>query len=55
MVPECSLAALAFGDSFKTKKETDLLIYDLGAGKLDVSLFCFDDEIYEVKSLSGDL
>ncbi|KAM3141519.1 hypothetical protein pb186bvf_006383 [Paramecium bursaria] len=55
LVPECSLAALAFGNIYKTKQETNIMIYDIGAGKLDVSLFCFDEEIYEVKQLTGDL
>ena len=47
-------AAMAFGVEKRIGGETNVFIFDLGGGTLDVSVLTIEDGIFEVKSVSGD-
>merc|ERR1719412_2219735 len=56
IINEPTAAAIAYGLDKKNqqKKETNVLIFDLGGGTFDVSILSIDDGIFEVKSTRGD-
>merc|ERR1711899_294418 len=56
IINEPTAAAIAYGLDKKNqqKKETNVLIFDLGGGTFDVSILSIDDGIFEVKSTAGD-
>ncbi|KAJ8902648.1 hypothetical protein NDN08_005968 [Rhodosorus marinus] len=55
IINEPTAAAIAYGlEASKGKKETNVLIFDLGGGTFDVSLLTIDDGIFEVKATAGD-
>ncbi len=53
IINEPTAAALAFGLD-KQDKESKILVFDLGAGTLDVTIMELGDGVFEVKSTSGD-
>ncbi|MFZ5559543.1 MAG: molecular chaperone DnaK, partial [Patescibacteria group bacterium] len=54
LVNEPTAACLAYGlDKFK-KKDQQVLIFDFGAGTLDVTIMNFGQGVFEVRSTSGD-
>ncbi len=53
IINEPTSAALAYGLD-KSKKETTILIYDLGGGTFDVSVLTIEDGIFQVLSTNGD-
>ncbi len=53
IVNEPTAASLAFGLD-RQDKEAKILVFDLGAGTLDVTIMEFGDGVFEVKSTSGD-
>lgn len=55
IINEPTAATLAYGlDKDTSKKERNVLVYDLGGGTLDVSILNIDDGVFEVKATSGD-
>ena len=52
LIKEPSAAALAYKIEKDIKGERNVLFFDLGGGKLDVSIFTFEDGILEAKSVS---
>merc|ERR1712045_969931 len=56
IINEPTAAAIAYGldKKNKQKKESNVLIFDLGGGTFDVSILSIDDGIFEVKSTAGD-
>jgi len=57
IINEPTAAAIAYGlDRHVTqgKKESNILIFDLGGGTFDVSLLTLDEGIFEVKATAGD-
>ena len=54
IINEPTAAALAYGFQDKSKKEKNILIYDLGGGTFDVSVVMTDGEVFEVKSTHGN-
>ena len=56
VINEPTAAALAFEDlsGKKFAKEHNILVFDLGGGTFDVSILEVDEEMYQVKSTSGD-
>ena len=53
IINEPTAAALAYGLD-KQDKEAKILVFDLGAGTLDVTIMELGDGIFQVKSTSGD-
>ena len=54
LVNEPTAACLAYGlDKFK-KKDQQVLVFDFGAGTLDVTIMNFGQGVFEVRSTSGD-
>jgi len=53
IINEPTAAALAFGLD-RQDKDSKILVFDLGAGTLDVTLMELGDGVFEVKSTSGD-
>jgi len=54
LVNEPTAACLAYGlDKFK-EKDQQVLVFDFGAGTLDVTIMNFGQGVFEVKSTSGD-
>lgn len=53
IVNEPTAAALAYGLD-KSKKNHTILVFDLGGGTFDVSILEIGEDIFEVKSTSGD-
>lgn len=53
IVNEPTAAALAYGLG-KTGKEQTIAVYDLGGGTFDISILDLGDNVFEVKSTSGD-
>jgi molecular chaperone DnaK (HSP70) len=52
---EPTAAAIAYGLEYKVHdKETNILVYDLGGGTLDVSLLTIDSGIFEVIASTGN-
>ncbi|XP_074267703.1 heat shock cognate 70 kDa protein 2-like [Silene latifolia] len=56
IINEPTAAAMAYGlDKIKTSTgEKNVLVFDLGGGTLDVTLFTIDYGIFEVKATAGD-
>lgn len=52
VINEPTAAAFAYG--LDKKGETNVLVFDLGGGSLDVTLLTIDDGIFEVKATAGD-
>lgn len=52
MINEPTAAALAYGLS--TKANETILVFDLGGGKLDVSVLDISDDLFEVRATAGD-
>jgi len=50
---EPTAAAIAYGLD-KKKKESNILVFDLGGGTFDVSILTIDDTVFEVISTTGD-
>ncbi|MEK6915064.1 MAG: molecular chaperone DnaK [Nanoarchaeota archaeon] len=53
IINEPTSAALAYGLD-KQDKDSKILVFDLGAGTLDVTIMELGDGVFEVKSTSGD-
>lgn len=54
LVNEPTAAALAYGLDKVKEKNQQVLIFDLGAGTLDVTIMDFGGGVFEVRSTSGD-
>jgi L1 cell adhesion molecule like protein len=53
IINEPTAAAIAYGLQKNVRKETNVLVFDLGGGTADVSVLSIEDGIFEVKSTSG--
>ena len=53
IVNESTVAALSFGFEKKID-ESKILIFDFGAGNLNISLLALDDDLYEVIAMNGN-
>lgn len=53
IINEPTAASLAYGID-KAEKEHDIMVFDFGAGTLDVTIMEFGEGVFEVKSTSGD-
>ena len=53
LVNEPTAASLAYGLD-KKDKTFNILVFDFGGGTLDVTVMHYEDEVFEVKSTSGD-
>jgi heat shock protein 1/8 len=51
---EPTAAAIAYGLDRTSKKEENVLVFDLGGGTFDVTLLTIDNGVFEVKATSGD-
>ena len=51
---EPTAAAIAYGLDRSTKKEENILVFDLGGGTFDVTLLTIDEGVFEVKATAGD-
>ncbi|XP_022098472.1 heat shock cognate 71 kDa protein-like [Acanthaster planci] len=54
LINEPTAAALAYGLDKKVNSERNILIFDLGGGKLDVSVLAIEEGVFEVKSSHGN-
>lgn len=54
LINEPSAAAIAYGFDKNFEEERNVLVFDLGAGMLDVSVLTIDDNVFEVRSTSGN-
>lgn len=54
IINEPTAAAIAYGLDKKSKKEQNVLVFDLGGGTFDVSILTIDDGVFEVMSTAGD-
>jgi heat shock protein 1/8 len=54
IINEPTAAAIAYGLNQGKKKETNVLIFDLGGGTFDTSILTIDDGVFEVKATAGD-
>ena len=54
LVNEPTAASLAYGLDKVQKKDQQVLIFDFGAGTLDVTIMNFGQGVFEVRSTSGD-
>ncbi|MBL7053991.1 molecular chaperone DnaK [Patescibacteria group bacterium] len=54
LVNEPTAASLAYGLDKAKEKDQQVLVFDFGAGTLDVTIMNFGDGVFEVKSTSGD-
>ena len=54
IINEPTAAAIAYGLDNMTKKEKNILIFDLGGGTFDVSILSLENGVFEVKSTAGD-
>ena len=52
IINEPTAAALAYG--LKSKKDEQIVVFDLGGGTFDVSILELGDGVFEVKSTNGD-
>lgn len=50
---ELSVAAIAYGLDRKSPGQRDIIIFDLGAGTVDVTLLSIEEGIFEVKATAG--
>ncbi len=53
LVNEPTAASMAYGID-KSKQEHKILVFDFGGGTLDVTIMEFGEDVFEVKSTSGD-
>merc|ERR1712121_409313 len=53
IINEPTAAAIAYGLD-KKHKDTNIIVYDLGGGTLDVSLLTLDEGVFEVVATNGD-
>jgi molecular chaperone DnaK (HSP70) len=51
---EPTAAAIAYGLDRSSKKEENILVFDLGGGTFDVTLLTIDNGVFEVKATAGD-
>jgi molecular chaperone DnaK (HSP70) len=51
---EPTAAAIAYGLDKSSKKEENVLVFDLGGGTFDVTLLTIDNGVFEVKATAGD-
>uniref|UniRef100_A0A2K5CU15 Heat shock cognate 71 kDa protein n=1 Tax=Aotus nancymaae TaxID=37293 RepID=A0A2K5CU15_AOTNA len=54
IINEPTATAVAYGLDKKVGAERDVLIFDLGGGTFDVSIFTIEDGLFEVKSTARD-
>jgi len=54
LVNEPTAAALAYGLDKTKEKDQQVLVFDFGAGTLDVTIMNFGQGVFEVRSTSGD-
>ena len=54
IINEPTATAIAYGLDKKVSAERNVLIFDLGGGTFDVSVLTIEEDIFEVKSTSGD-
>ena len=54
IINEPTAAAVAYGLDKKGEDEKKVLIFDLGGGTFDVSILVINEDVFEVKSTSGD-
>ncbi|CAF3745359.1 unnamed protein product [Rotaria sp. Silwood1] len=54
IVNASTAAALAYGFDKKVSVEQNVLVFDLGAGTLNVSILTIEEGIFEVKSIAGN-
>ena len=54
IINEPTAAALAYGIDINDKKEQNIVVFDLGAGTLDVSILNICDGVFKVISTCGD-
>ena len=54
IINEPTAAAIAYGFGIDSNKESQVLVYDLGGGTLDVSQLMIKKNLYEVKATSGN-
>ena len=54
VVNEPTAAAIAYGLDKTGKKESQIIVYDLGGGTFDVSLLSIEDGVFEVLATAGD-
>merc|ERR1711939_692945 len=54
VINEPTAAAIAYGLDTGSKKEQNILIFDLGGGTFDVSLLSLDNGLFEVMATAGD-
>lgn len=54
IINEPTAAAIAYGLERKSRKESNILIFDLGGGTFDVSILTLDEGVFEVKATAGN-
>lgn len=54
VINEPTAAAIAYGVDKNSKKEMNILVFDLGGGTFDVSILNIDEGFFEVKATGGD-
>lgn len=54
MINEPTAAAIAYGLDQGTKKEKNILVFDLGGGTFDVTVLTIDNGVFEVIATNGD-
>ena len=54
IINEPAVATIAYGLDKKSKSKSWNIVYDLGGGTFDVSLFSIDDGVFEVLATAGD-
>eukprot|EP01115_Flamella_aegyptia_P007464 TRINITY_DN30984_c0_g1_i1.p1 TRINITY_DN30984_c0_g1~~TRINITY_DN30984_c0_g1_i1.p1 ORF type:complete len:645 (+),score=317.45 TRINITY_DN30984_c0_g1_i1:84-2018(+) len=54
IINEPTAAAIAYGLDAGTKKEKNILVFDLGGGTFDVTLLTIDSGVFEVIATNGD-
>ena len=54
IINEPTAAAIAYGLDKRSKKEINVLIFDLGGGTFDVSILTIEDGYFEVRATSGN-
>jgi heat shock 70kDa protein 1/2/6/8 len=55
IINETSAASIAFGIDKYYKGERNVLVYDLGGGKLGVSVLSFERGVFYTKAVNGDI